>query len=303
LSDLVGLFSNNLLPVFLIAGSAYALRRLTCMDPRPISQVVFYLLSPCLLFDLLTTNPLNGAEITQVILFALVSTLSIGALTFGLGAALRTPRPVLAGVLLSSMFMNAGNFGLSVVYFAFGETALSYASLYFVTVSILTYSLGAVIASMGTASFAQSMANLLRVPMLYGVLLAVVFMISGWHVPTPLGRAAELLGSAAIPGMLILLGLQLSDANWKAHLTSMTLANGMRLLAGPLLAIALAPVFGLVGPARQALILEAAMPIAVSNTMLATEYNVEPSFVSAAVFISTVLSPLTLTPLLAYLGA
>jgi predicted permease len=273
------------------------------MDPRPISQVVFYLLSPCLLFDLLTTNPLNGAEITQVILFALVSTLSIGALTFGLGAALRTPRPVLAGVLLSSMFMNAGNFGLSVVYFAFGETALSYASLYFVTVSILTYSLGAVIASMGTASFAQSMANLLRVPMLYGVLLAVVFMISGWHVPTPLGRAAELLGSAAIPGMLILLGLQLSDANWKAHLTSMTLANGMRLLAGPLLAIALAPVFGLAGPARQALILEAAMPIAVSNTMLATEYNVEPSFVSAAVFISTVLSPLTLTPLLAYLGA
>jgi predicted permease len=37
--------------------------------------------------------------------------------------------------------------------------------------------------------------------------------------------------------------------------------------------------------------------------VLATEYNVEPSFVTAAVFTSTLLSPLTLTPLLAFLGA
>jgi len=303
LSDLLGLFSNNLLPVFLIAGSGYVLRRMTQLDPRPISQVVFYLLSPCLLFNLLTANRLSGAEIAQVIVFALVTTLALGMLTLGLGAAMRTPGPVLAGVLLGSMFMNAGNFGLSVVYFAFGETALSYASLYFVTLSTLTYSLGAVIASLGSAPFSQSMKNLLRVPMLYGVLLAVVFLVTGWSGPTPLARAADLLGDAAIPGMLVLLGLQLSEANWKANLPSMTLANSMRLLAAPLVAIALAPFFGLEGPARQALILEAAMPIAVSNTLLATEYNAAPAFVSATVFISTILCPLTLTPLLAYLGA
>jgi predicted permease len=128
-------------------------------------------------------------------------------------------------------------------------------------------------------------------------------LAAGWAVPVPLARATELLGGAAIPGMLVLLGLQLRTAQWRAYLPSLTLANGMRLLVGPLVAIALAPLFGLAGPARQALILEAAMPIAVSNTLLATTYDTEPSFVSAAVFISTVLSPLTLTPLLAYLGA
>lgn len=303
MNDLLGLFINNLLPVLLIAGSGYVLGRLTRMDPRPISQVVFYLLSPCLLFNLLTTNQLNGTEIARVILFALVTTVIIGMLTFGMGAALRTPRAILAGVLLSSMFMNAGNLGLSVVYFAFGKTALSYASLFFVTTSVLSYSLGAVIASMGSASLGQSLAKLLRVPMLYGVAFAVVFMIGGWSVPKPLARATDLLGGAAIPGMLILLGLQLVRADWKAHLPSMTLANFMRLLAAPMVAIALAPLFNLAGPARQALILEAAMPIAVSNTLLATEYDVAPAFVSAAVFVSTVLSPLTLTPLMAFLGA
>lgn len=303
MNNLIGLFANNLLPVFLIAGSGYALGRLTRMDPRPISQVVFYLLSPCLLFNLLTTNHLGGDEIARVILFAAATIITIGVITLALGAALHIPRPMLAGVLLSSMFMNAGNFGLSAVYFAFGEDALSYASLYFVTNAVLGYSLGAVIASMGNASFTQSMLTLLRVPMLYGAAFAVVFMVTGWSVPVPLARSAELLGSAAIPGMIILLGLQLREANWRSHLPSMTLANGMRLLAGPLIAIALAPFFDLAGPARQALILEAAMPIAVSNTLLATEYNAAPAFVSAAVFVSTVLCPLTLTPLLAYLGA
>jgi len=36
---------------------------------------------------------------------------------------------------------------------------------------------------------------------------------------------------------------------------------------------------------------------------LSTEFDTEPSFVTSVVFTTTLLSPLTLTPLLAYLGA
>ena len=42
---------------------------------------------------------------------------------------------------------------------------------------------------------------------------------------------------------------------------------------------------------------------AVLTTMLATEFGAEPSYVSGVVFITTLLSPFTLTPLLALLGA
>ncbi len=38
------------------------------------------------------------------------------------------------------------------------------------------------------------------------------------------------------------------------------------------------------------------------TTILATEFDVEPALVSTIVTVTTVLSPLTLTPLLAYLG-
>jgi len=45
------------------------------------------------------------------------------------------------------------------------------------------------------------------------------------------------------------------------------------------------------------------VPTAVLVTVLATEYNIKPEFMTTAVFTSTLLSPLTITPLLAILGA
>jgi predicted permease len=303
LSELLALFLNNLFPVFLIAGAGYLLGRLTGMNPRPFSQVVFYVFTPCLLFSLLTQNQVSSGEILRVISLAAATTLLLGALTWIIARLLRIQRNMLSGVLLTSMFMNAGNFGLPVVYFAFGSLALSYASLYFVSTTILTYTLGVVIASMGSQSFLRATMNLVRVPALYGLILAMLFIATGWQVPAPLERSIRLLADATIPSMLILLGLLLQTASWSDHPVPMTLASGMRLLAGPLLTLALLPLFGLSGAARQAIVLEAAMPTAVTTTLLATEFNAEPSFVSAVVFVTTILTPLTLTPLLAYLGA
>jgi hypothetical protein len=68
------------------------------------------------------------------------------------------------------------------------------------------------------------------------------------------------------------------------------------------LAIGLSQLFGLEGSARQAMVLEASMPTAVLTTVIATEYNLQPTFVTAVVFTTTLLSPLTLTPLLSFLG-
>jgi predicted permease len=74
------------------------------------------------------------------------------------------------------------------------------------------------------------------------------------------------------------------------------------LLLAPLVALAFAALFGLEGYARQASVTEASMPTMVSTTVLATEYNLDFKLVTAVVFISTLLSPLTLTPLLVFLG-
>jgi hypothetical protein len=112
-----------------------------------------------------------------------------------------------------------------------------------------------------------------------------------------------MFANATIPCMLVILGLQLSVARWTAQGKPLALAVGLRLLAGPLIALLLFPLFGLNQAAFQASILESAMPTAVLTTVLAAEFNTEPEFVTYSVFISTLLSPLTLTPIMYFLGA
>jgi predicted permease len=63
----------------------------------------------------------------------------------------------------------------------------------------------------------------------------------------------------------------------------------------------LASLFGMTGPAKQGSVLESAMPSAVMNTVLATEYNLDSSLVAGTILITTLLSPLTLTPLILFL--
>jgi predicted permease len=77
----------------------------------------------------------------------------------------------------------------------------------------------------------------------------------------------------------------------------------MRLLIAPVMAFGLTRLLNLSLPAKQAVILEAAMPAAVLTTILATEFDAEPTFVTTVVLVTTLLSPFTLTPLLALLGA
>ena len=279
------------------------LARATNLNPRSLSQVIFYIFSPCLIFTLLIQSKLEIRMMERVILYTIFSCLLVGSITWIIGKLLKLEGPLFSGVLITSMFMNSGNYGLPVVLFAFGQTALGYASLFFVVNVGLTYTIGTVIASMSTMSLPSALLNLFKLPMIYAMLLAMVFLYTGWKIPLPIERATKLLGDASVPSMLVLLGLQLKTASLTGRIKPVALASSMRLLASPLLAILFLPLFGLVGPARQAITLEAGMPAAVLTTMLATEFNSEPSFVTATVFLTTLLSPLTLTPLLYLLGA
>ena len=297
------LFSNNILPIFIAAGAGYLASKYLQVTPRSVSQIAFYIFSPCLIFNLLTSTQLSGEDVTRMAGFTAVSVLTLGALTGLIGWMLRLERRILVAVLITTMFGNAGNYGLSLNLFAFGETALAHASLFFVTTSILVYTVGVVIVSLGTTSLRNAVLGLFKVPVVYAVVIALLFNRLEWQLPLPLDRTVTLMANAAIPALLVLMGIQLQNSKWSDHALALGLTNFMRLIASPLLALGVSLLFRLEGPALQAGILESAMPTAVMMTILATEYNVEPSFVTTVVFTSTLLSPLTITPLLSYLGA
>ena len=303
MSNLLSLFANNLLPILLVAGTGYLAGRWLNVEARSISRVVFYIFSPCLIFDLLTTSQLSNGDILRMVGFAATAILAVGALTWLLGRLIRLERTMLAAVLICTITINAGNYGMSLNLFAFGEQALAYASLFFVTSAIITYTVGVLIASMGKSSLGSALKGLTKIPTVYAVVLALLFITMGWELPLPLSRSVSLLSDASIPGMLVVLGLQLQNNHRTQNLPALTLANGMRLLGGPLVGFILAGFLGLQGMAFNAGVLQSSMPTAVLSTILATEYDVQPAFVTTAVFTSTLLSPFTLTPLLMFLGA
>lgn len=235
-------------------------------------------------------------------LFIGFTILIVGAFAITISRIFRLNREFSSGLLLTSMFMNSGNYGLPVVLFAFGEAALGYASVYFVTMTIFTYTIGILIASMGTTDIKTSFINLLKLPTIYAVVIAFVLIYTGWEIPVFLDRTITLLGDASIPSMLVLLGMQLANVRLPGISLPLLLAVSIRLIISPAVALLLTVIFGIFGPARMALITIAGMPTAVFTTVLSTEYDLNPSFVTAVVFTSTLLSPLSLTPILSLLG-
>jgi len=300
IQTLLAIFASDILPVFIIAGAGFLLARLSQVDVRTMARVIFNVLSPALVFTLMVTATLSLADFGRMALFCALVTVAAALASAATGRALRLDRASLIGFVLAVAFSNSGNYGLPVVMFAFGREALTHASVYFVTSSILMYTAGVFLAASGRRTLRESLVGIARVPAVWGVLAAAVVMIGGLQVPEPLMRPVSLLTDASLPMMLLVLGMQLGQAGLPEHRAPLAAAVLLSLLVTPAIAIALASAL-LAGPAFQAGVLQASMPAAIVTTIIALEFDVAPRFVTSVVFLSTLLSPITLTGLIAWL--
>ena len=301
-NELLTTFANNLLPIFLVSGSGFLLGKFLTVDSRSLGRVVFYVFSPLLVFDLMLKSTLNLRQAFTTIAFTASVIAAMGLLAFLLGKLFRLERPYLLAVILTVAFGNTGNYGLPLAKFAFGNDALAVASLFYVTTTILFNTVGVVIASLGHMDLKSALTGLLKLPIIYGVVLALLIKGIGMQLPLPVSRTIEIAANGAIPVMLVLLGLELTRIQWSHSFRALGMGVLLKLLIAPLVGLLLASLFGFHGAARQGNVLESAMPAAVATTVLATEYKLESSLVTAIVFLGTVLSPLTLTPLIVYLS-
>ncbi len=302
MTSLAHLFADNILPILLVCSIGFALRRFLHIDVQSVARLAFYVSTPALIFSLLLNTQIELSGVVRMMAFAVLIVAAAAALAWLVSRALRLPPPATAALVLAAAFMNAGNYGLSVNQFAFGQQALAWAGLFFATTSMLTYSVGVYIATVGRRSPTRALLGLLRVPAVYAIPLALLVRASGRSLPIALSRPIDLLAASAVPLMLLVLGMQLANAGLPKKKGLIAAAVGLRMVVAPVIAWLLAPALGLVGASRQAGILESAMPTAVFNAILALEFDVEPEFITGAVLITTLLSPLTITPLIALLG-
>jgi len=291
---------NNIVPVFIAIGLGYILERRLKIEIKSVSRTIFYALTPCLVFSSLVKSTISGGEFWGIASFEILITLFVALVAWGVARALRFDRAMESAFLLATLFVNSGNYGLSVNQLAFGDEALARAVIYFVVSSLLVNTTGVYLASRGQARAGDALSNVFKVPIVYAVFLAVfVKLINLTVTGSPVFKAVDMVGQGAVPLMLLLLGMQLAKTPLTQGMKTAGLAAFIRLAVASIIAWPLANWLGLAGPTLQACVVEASMPTAVTTTVLAIEFDVKPEFVTSVVFLSTLASPITLTPLIA----
>lgn len=258
-----------------------------------VNRLALYAASPALVFSSIYSADVAPSNLTQLLVGNALFLVVVGALAW------LTSRPYTRsqrrGVVATSVFGNAANLMLPVALFAFGEEGLHRALILFVFTSVLIYSVAPlVLTGLRGEGRESSVAAVLRLPVLWAAIAALAANLLEIGIPTGLARGIELLGGAAIPIVLLSLGMQVQRAGIRPPSRLNVLGAALRLLAGPCIAYLAGLVVGADGMDLATLTLLGGMPPAVTMFVLAIEYEVEADEVAGTVILATFSALLTL---------
>lgn len=280
--QVIGILFDVVGPVFLIVAVGFAWARAKKpYDANVITLLVNTISTPCLVIDMLTRPGLTIPALGQMGLASAMCLVLSGLLGWGMTRAMGLPARTYVPALVWS---NGGNMGLPLCLFAFGELGLGLAIAWFAVSSVSNYTIGQAIAA-GGITFRE----VVRMPMTWAILAAVVMIATGHRLPTVAQRAVSLLGALTVPLMLLSLGYALASLRVASYHRSVAFSVA-RLVGGFAIGWFVAFALGLEGAARGVVVIQSGMPAAVLNYLFAVRYGNDPQEAASIVVISTVLS-------------
>ena len=300
--------------VFVLAACGYFAVRLKALDDKGLDQLTSILVNlflPCFAFIQLTqhfdfASYLLWWHLPLLYIAMAAVALALAAMVgFGFKGRQKNEFMALVG------FQNCGNIPLVVVAALFtGPTAhilFVYIVLFIVGANILIWTLGVWLLLRGENK-PMDLKKMINPPLLT-TLLTLVLVAIGWakYIPQPMLMPIEMLGNCALPIAMLTVGGSLAGLSLRRiQVGPAILIVLTKLVLFPLLALVC--VFSLnVDPLMGFLIvLEAAVPSAVTLSLICRHYNTDEEFVSEGVFVTHVASiitvPLFLTLYLKYAG-
>ena len=158
------LFIQVILPVFLIASAGYIFERRSEVDIRSLANSALYLFAPSLVFSSLINSTVATDLLGRLLLFMLIYTLLMCVLAFGIARLCKFDNNTTRAFALTTSMMNIGNFGLPLVFFAYGQEALNISVLVFVLFNIPLGTLAIIIAQGQGVRWHQAVRNMLKIP-------------------------------------------------------------------------------------------------------------------------------------------
>jgi malate permease and related proteins len=123
----------------------------------------------------------------------------------------------------------------------------------------------------------------------------IASLLGGW--PAPLNSVYERLGASLTPLALFSVGLQFTLQLSRGQLGAVGFALAWKLLAAPLILLAVGAAIGIHGQVLAVAVLQAAMAPMVSSAILADQYGLDPRVANATLGVGILISLLTV-PLL-----
>jgi predicted permease len=156
--------------------------------------------------------------------------------------------------------------------------------------------------TVGLAMLGGLVMGLLRNPMIVSVVLGLAWGATGWALPVPVNEFMTTLGAAATPCALFAIGASLAGKNPDRVGVAVWLSFAKLVLHPAAVAVAALWLFDVEPYAAGVMIAAAALPVAGNVFILAQHYGVAPQRVSTSILISTAVSVLTVTAVIALLG-
>jgi malate permease and related proteins len=260
-------------------------------DRAFVTRVVMNIGAPCLILDGIGRLQ---ADTPAFLLTLMVAVLALAICASAGYAVLRLGGQPLRSHLPPVVFGNVGNLGLPLCLFAFGREGLGLALAFFVVGAVAQFIIGPLFQGRDPAWL-----TLLRTPIIYAVVAALLILSLKWSLPLWLSNSVELIGGVSIPLMLLALGHALGSFQVD-RLAAATRIAVLRLGLGFAAGLALAQMLGLEGVMRGVVIIESSMPVAVFNFLLADRYDRHPADVAGAIVVSTLIAFVVLPVLLLF---
>ncbi|WP_209000603.1 AEC family transporter [Labrenzia sp. DG1229] len=284
---------NIMLPVLLCVLLGYALAYFKApFDRKLFGSLVSNVGYPALILSHLAKEHIQ-LETFLTVLAAAVGMIAIfGVIGLIVMKLLRIP---LRAYLPPMMLSNVGNIGLPVSTLAFGPEGAAVAIGFIVVVLTAIFTIGIAI-PMGRPDFRA----LVRQPVIYAVIFALVLLATEWKIPEPVDQSLEILGGLAIPIMLLTLGHSLETLKF-GGVTRAVILSVTHIGVSAIAALAITQVLILDAKIESVIILLCFMPPSVATYLAISQHQPdEADGVAGFIFVSTCLTLVTLPIVLTY---
>jgi predicted permease len=265
---------------------------------KDLTDIVIYVILPCNIFNSfnidVTAELLRNCGVVFIIAFGA----QLLYVVFNRVLYNRFPQEKRVVMQYATICNNAGFMGLPVIDSVFGATGVVYGSIVLIPIRLFMWTAG--LALFTQTNKKDAFKRLATHPCIWAVILGFGYMFLPFELPSFLSGAITAVGSCTTALSMIIVGSILSEINLKTVFDKACFYfSFIRLIAIPAVIYIVLRVIGTDPLVTGVSVLSSAMPAAMITAMLAQKYGQDAAFASKMLFVSTVLSLITL-PLIAW---